>query len=76
MTKYTSYAENVDRWGKGRGFLVGELQHLPPMPLAGTPLSFLGGIILHKQPQGLGGCTKTPLWHCLSAGLGREHQEG
>ena len=44
--------------GKGHGFLVGELQHLSPTPLAGTSLSFSGRIILHKWPQGLGDAQK------------------
>ena len=57
MTQYAFFAEKADRWGKDMASLWGNL-HLPPTPPAGTPLSFSGRIILHKQPQGLGGCTE------------------
>ena len=36
------------------GLLVGESQYLSPNSLAPTPLSYSGGIVLHKQPQSLG----------------------
>ena len=55
--------------GEGLGPLVGKLQHLPSSTLTGTALPFSSGIVLHKQPQGLGRHAKNPavIWPtCLS----------
>ena len=50
----------LKRWTGGRRTWLPCGGTLPyaPTPLAGTPFSFLGRIILHKQPQGLGNTQK------------------
>ena len=62
--------------GKGYGIFMGEPQHLPPLELPGTSLSFPWGTTFHQQPKNLGGHPGTPQQHGLSPDLQRRHFGG
>ena len=70
MTEYAFFAEKVDRWGKDMASLWGNFNICPQLHQGGTSMPLSGGIVLHKQPQGLGGPTEALPQHGLFIGLG------